>query len=263
MQLRPSHEYCDRVQQLWDQLIDFEAGELEPALNHCMRGLSKLIAASNVTWVGFVRLVSPRDAAFGWRPRILRVLHPAAAMEERMKRGRLRLKRGTADVTTVEVWRGAGSFRAHRFCDLVEPDWFESDYYRDQFLSQGIHDALFSYYPINSQSESAFGLFRGADMPPFSEAEREELAYAVRGIKWFHRRLLLAHGLLVASKPITPTERRVLQELLKGEPEKTIAAELGQTYNSTHEHVANIYRKFGINSRSELMAIWLGKQFAR
>jgi DNA-binding CsgD family transcriptional regulator len=38
---------------------------------------------------------------------------------------------------------------------------------------------------------------------------------------------------------------------------------LGQTYSTAHEHVANIYRKFGINSRSVLMANWLGKQLDR
>ena len=95
--------------------------------------------------------------------------------------------------------------------------------------------------------------------PPFTESERDVIAFALRGIKWFHRQLLLSHGLLVANTPLTPVERHVLQGLLTGLAEKEIAAAQGHSYHTTHRHVSSIFRKFGVNNRSALMALWLGR----
>ena len=59
------------------------------------------------------------------------------------------------------------------------------------------------------------------------------------------------------SKPLSPTERRVLGHLLSAEPEKRIAAELGQSPTTAHDHVKSIYRKFGVGNRAGLMSLWL------
>jgi DNA-binding CsgD family transcriptional regulator len=58
---------------------------------------------------------------------------------------------------------------------------------------------------------------------------------------------------------LTPTERRVLQELLSGKTEKQIAARLGVTPGSAHQYVTAIYRKFGTRGRTELMGLWLSR----
>jgi DNA-binding CsgD family transcriptional regulator len=50
-----------------------------------------------------------------------------------------------------------------------------------------------------------------------------------------------------------------LQGLLTGQPEKQIATALDQSHHTTHEYVMTIYRKFGVNNRPALMALWLGK----
>ena len=114
-------------------------------------------------------------------------------------------------------------------------------------------------FPVNEDAESWFGIHRALDCPPFTEAERDVIAYALRGIKWFHRQLMLSHGLLLAATPLTPNERRVLHLLLTGRSEKLIAAELDRSYHTVHECVTAIFRKFGVNNRAALMALWLGK----
>ena len=35
---------------------------------------------------------------------------------------------------------------------------------------------------------------------------------------------------------------------------------LDQSHATTHKHINSIYRKFNVNSRSALMAIWLGER---
>jgi DNA-binding NarL/FixJ family response regulator len=46
---------------------------------------------------------------------------------------------------------------------------------------------------------------------------------------------------------------------MTGLPEKEIAADLGQSFHTTHEYVTAIYRKFGVKNRPALMALWLGQ----
>jgi hypothetical protein len=62
-----------------------------------------------------------------------------------------------------------------------------------------------------------------------TDAAIELFAEVLRGIKWFHRNLLLSHGLLVASSPLTAGERRVLHVLLTDASEREVAARLGLT----------------------------------
>jgi DNA-binding NarL/FixJ family response regulator len=45
---------------------------------------------------------------------------------------------------------------------------------------------------------------------------------------------------------------------LRGESEKQIAQKLGLSRHTVHEYVGNIYRHFGVCSRAELMAMWVG-----
>jgi DNA-binding CsgD family transcriptional regulator len=153
----------------------------------------------------------------------------------------------------------AGLFRARRLCDVVPPEWLASEAYRAHYDDCDRADAIYVAFPVNADAESWFGVFRTHRQPPFTTQERDTLAYALRGIKWFHRQLLLSHGLLVAGTPLTDAERSVLQSLLSGKTEKQIAAELGQSPHTTHGHVTALYRKFGVGNRPALMALWLGQ----
>ncbi|QPK65452.1 helix-turn-helix transcriptional regulator [Methylomonas sp. LL1] len=58
---------------------------------------------------------------------------------------------------------------------------------------------------------------------------------------------------------MTAAERKVLLALLSGQSEKQIASSLEQSYSTPHSHIKAIYRKFGVNNRAALMALWLGK----
>src|SRR5437588_12735 len=59
----------------------------------------------------------------------------------------------------------------------------------------------------------------------------------------------------VASLP--PRQRQTLQLLLAGHGEKQAASQLQVSTNTVHHYVKAIYRHFGVNSRSELLAKWV------
>ena len=250
----------DQIHTLWDELADFSAAGSDEALTCLMDGLCTLAGAWNALWMGAVRLdaTCPADPAKGWRPRFIRYLHPALAFDDAAQEHK-KLDQGVVDITTIRNLDNVGVFRANRLCDLVGPEWFESPYYQSQYRDCGIGDAIWVAFPVNEDAESWVGIYGAPDRPPFSETERDTVAYALRGLKWFHRQLMLSYGVLAAASSLTPTERRALRGLLTSLSEKQIASELGQSYHTTHEYVTAIYRKFGVNNRAALMALWLGK----
>src|SRR5215475_2634065 len=74
----PTHD----VYALWDRLAEFSAGDGDAALIHLLTTLCAMVAAQNALWSVVVRLPSPtpKDALFGWRPRLVRLLHPVPAV---------------------------------------------------------------------------------------------------------------------------------------------------------------------------------------
>lgn len=64
---------------------------------------------------------------------------------------------------------------------------------------------------------------------------------------------------MIATSPLTPTERKVLHLLLTEASEKGIANQLGLATSTTHQHVIAIFRKFGVRSRAGLMSLWLNR----
>lgn len=252
---------ADRIHVLWDELADFDAALADAALDRLLAALCDLIDAQNANWFGAVRLADHPDGdpMHGWRPRAVRYLHPSTPIDTRVKKLKQNLDRGDVDETAVRNVALAGAYRANRLADLASPEWFASDHYLVHYKGLGHVDVIWAGVPINADAECYFGFFRDGERPPFSVAERDAVAYALRGLKWFHRRQMLSRGLLVAKTPLTPVERRALKQLLGELPEKEIAAALGQSRHTTHEYVTAIYRKFGVNSRIGLMALWLGR----
>lgn len=250
----------DVVYSLWDELADFDASRCDDALLHLMRGLCARTGADNAIWLGVVRAdeVGPDDPTGGWRAVALRNLHSTPALDAAVQKQKELLDKGVADIATLKYLASAGRFRASRLCDVIGPDWFESDYYRTYYLDAGLEDAMLVAFPLNQDAESWFGVHRRIGRGHFTEADRDHLATALRGIKWFHRQAMLSHGLLVAAAPLTAVERKVLHLFFTGLPEKLIAERLERSHHTVHDTVASIYRKFGVSSRSALMAIWLG-----
>ncbi len=251
----------DAIHRLWDELADYDAASADAALDFLLSGLCALIDAQNANWLGAVRMpdLIPGDPAHGWRPGIIRFLRPSRPLDEKTLEQVKKMDRGSIDETTIRNIALAGKFRTNRLADLAPESWFDGDYYRLYYRGVDHGDAIWAGIPLNDDTECYFGIFRDCAHPRFTPEERDCIAYALRGLKWFCRRQMLSHGLTVAEVPLTPAERSVLLGLLTERTEKEIAAELGRSPHTIHEYVTNIYRKFGVNNRPALMALWLGK----
>ena len=250
----------ERIYKLWDELATFGATQVDDALRHLLSSVAVMVDAQNAYWVAAVRMSeAASDPLFGWRPRCIQYLTPLSN-DTSYTRDRIRsIDRGNVDELTVAQARLTGAYRANRMRDLVGPEWFDGPSYKG-YLARGVHDSLVVGVPVSPMAEAYYGFLRMRPDDPFTQEQRDLALFAMRGLSRFHRQVMLAHGLLVASAPLSPTERRVLNLLLSDRPEKQIATELAISPSSLHTYVKDVFKKFGVSGRKGLAALWLGNQ---
>jgi DNA-binding CsgD family transcriptional regulator len=249
------------VYALWDQLSEFSVADGDAALIHLLSALRTMLSARNVLWGVVVRLPSPKraDPLLGWRPRLVRMLDPIPAVAASVQKQYDTLWSENVDVSQILSMSGDEPFRVRLLFETLPPEWFEGEHYRRHYLDVGFADSLSVRIALNDDVRIRLFVFRDAQTPRFTAQDGQRLGFAMRGLRWFHHQQLLNHGLLIASAPLKPAERRVLLALLDGHNEKQIAQRLDQSANTTHFHVKSIYAKFGVRNRASLAALWLGK----
>ena len=264
----PAPSSTEAAYALCEELDQFHAADIR-AIEHLARSLMGMVRADDVKWMACVRVLqgaeARKDRLQGWRMRAkYEVLPWPADYQKRIAWWYQRNSRPPAEVqiglATETLIARCGKFQAHRMRDGWIPyDQFRrSEHYRLHYTALGITDRMWVSYPLNGNAESVFLIDRLKSRRHFSQAEIDQVAFVLRGIRWFHRRLFLSHGLLVANGALSPTARRILHQMLTGMSEKEIAAAMNQCLATTHTYVKSIYQQYAVNSRAELMALWLG-----
>lgn len=263
---KPGSVVAEDIFSLWDELSDFSTQSGDEALRHCMSRICDCIGAKNAFWIGAVRLLNGKaareDALSGWRIGAVQMLHTARTTRQRLRAGMRAAHSDNPGDTTRAVVEGAGQFRVHTLRGgLVDLKAFrKTDHYDYFYRKLGVSDRMWVVLPVNADTESLFCFDKYGQGSRFGPRAIQFAGDALRGIKWFHRQLLLNHGLGVSDAGLTPAERRVVRELLSGAPEKSIAERLGLTPASAHQYVASIFRKFGVRGRAEFMSLWLNSR---
>jgi len=255
-----SQEQKNEIHTLWDELADFGADRAEVACRHLQSRLCRMTGAFNSTWDGAICFGADPgrlDPFEGWRIPVTQLLHPidSPSNSGAFKEIHELWNRGVeADPHFMLAMRNVGSFRAYGLRRDMPREWFDSAFYRSHFARFGIMDSVWIGFPINADAESHFGFHSHA---LFTDQDVELLSYALRGIKWFHRQLMIIQGSMIAKASLTPTERKVLRLLLTKASEKEISEQLGLAVSTTHQHVVSLFRKFSVRSRAGLMSLWL------
>lgn len=267
VQKPPSVSSLEATYVLWDELDQLPM-EDNQALSHLAAALMRLLKADDVKWLAAVRVLqgnaARKDPLLGWRLRATYdyVISP----EEYKKRISWWFQRSINAPTEVQmglatkaIVAGAGKFQARRMRDGFIPfeEFRRSEHYKFFYETLGVSDRMWISFPLNSNAESMFLIDRIHNKRHFTQEDLDLAAFILRGIRWFHRRLLLSKGLLIANTILSPNACRILQKLLTGMSEKEIAASMNQSLGTTHSYVKTIYQQFGVNGRAALMSLWL------
>lgn len=249
----------EHIYTLWDALADFDAAQIIEARRYLLSTICQMIGASNADWICAVRLSEARgqDPMFGWRPRSAFLLKECSHAAEAIREAFAEMEDGAPDVTTVRNAERAGAFRAFLLSELATPEWYAGPSYKRFYRAIDRRDSIWVGIPVTADAEIQVGFHRSFSQEPFRDEDRQIAAHALRGIRWFYRQQMLGEGVGMASEALTPTERQVLTGLLQGLTERQIADANGQSPHTTHDHVKRIFRKYGVSSRSALMALWL------
>jgi DNA-binding CsgD family transcriptional regulator len=123
-------------------------------------------------------------------------------------------------------------------------------------LSQPIESSrLIDVLPIAPTRYAALVLTRGSNEPGFCEADRRVLQETHRGCAWIYDGYVAPTATVLAR--LSPRERQTLDHLLAGASEKEVAFSIGLSRHTVHAYVKRLYRTLGVNSRGELLSIFV------
>ncbi|HET8850841.1 MAG TPA: helix-turn-helix transcriptional regulator [Marinobacter sp.] len=252
----------EAIYALWDQLAAFPASETRASLDHVLDGVGRLIDAHHAIWFSMIRLQekSPDDPMLGWRMGPFHSFRELPLDMDLYKQEAKKVDMGKPTPCMVSNIKLAGNFRASIIRERMSEGYIESSYFKATHTARGVRDSIAVVSSLNADTEVYCVFYRLLDQSNFNRTDLAIASSALRGLNWFQRRVMLSYGLSLADKPLTRTERRVTRHLLTDMPEKQIAERLDQSHATTHKHINSIYRKFNVNSRSALMAIWLGER---
>jgi DNA-binding CsgD family transcriptional regulator len=234
-----------------------DAGEC-PRL-HVLQGLTRIVgAAVGVSLIGgSLRAAAPDVRHYldhGWsmddRRRVLQYYGSRPGTDDPMIAGMLRMDRRSSHAT-------------FRRTDLIESrSWYESTLHNELHRPGRVDDVIFSARFLNGDDAmSALVLKRAAGDRPFSVEERELVHLFRSESDWMFRPETKPSSVVVEG--LTRREQETLDLLLTDASEKLVAARLGISPHTVHDHVKKLYRKLGVTSRAALMALALSSDAQR
>jgi DNA-binding CsgD family transcriptional regulator len=136
---------------------------------------------------------------------------------------------------------------------VADADWYGSPSFAYRSAGGIDHTVVSVFQRSGSGATSVMALNRARGERDFTEREQ-------RLLHFFHAELgRLIGGPLVGATdpPVEPLPRRLQQTLaclLEGDSEKQVAARLGLSHATVHQYVTALYRRFGVQSRAQLMS---------
>jgi DNA-binding NarL/FixJ family response regulator len=131
-------------------------------------------------------------------------------------------------------------------------EWECSDEFNELRKPLGLDDQLTTCNVVSPSAIYGWALHRASDDRPFGSYER-------RLLHMFHHQLARYVGTAISWEPdggfsgLPVRLRQTLICLLEGDSEKQAAAHLGLSRSTAHGYVAELYRRFAVNTRAELL----------
>ncbi|MGC4004753.1 MAG: helix-turn-helix transcriptional regulator [Pirellulales bacterium] len=122
-----------------------------------------------------------------------------------------------------------------------------------RWRTAGFDSYMISIYPLGDNRYSSIGLQRRVGSPEFTDRERNIVHVLFQQVDWLHRDGADAPANSQFIE-LSPRERQVLMLLLGGDSRKLVASKLKLSEYTVGDYLKEIYRKFSVNSRSQLLS---------
>ena len=154
------------------------------------------------------------------------------------------------------------TIRTPYVCELREvlADYPESD---EEFLLKsrefGYVDALCAAWAASPGRAILMNLLRREADSPFTRDDRQLMSLMLRAVAPFVDREIFLRADPLAKYDLSERKKEVLLHLLQGDSEKEIAAQLKRSIHTVHTHIKQLYTRFDVSSRGELMAFFVDR----
>lgn len=159
-------------------------------------------------------------------------------------------------VIAIAAGLGAGAYRRRDV--IADRAWYETRWAAEDHRALDLDDGLYLRASTDGGATECLGVFRPPGAHRFSAEDRALMGLFVSEAP----RLLrppLPPRVAEAARGLSPREAQTLEHLCRGASEKEVAAALAISRNTVHVYVKGLYRRFGVASRSELLARFIAK----
>ena len=160
--------------------------------------------------------------------------------------------------TLIQLAAEHERFTFRRQDQIADGDWYGHPGFAWR-RRVGLDHFIFSVRRVGRGGlHSGVGVHRRLGREPFDERQRAIVDVVLSEVGWLHHAGLPGEDDAVPQLP--PRHRAVLGLLLHGLARKEIAAQLHLSEHTVHGYTKQVYRHFGVRSRTELFARFMGGQ---
>jgi DNA-binding CsgD family transcriptional regulator len=217
-----------------------------------LEGIGELLQADYWFWIQF------KDEFNGNRPIPFSLVVGGPASQARQLKFAEGITAPAAEFLNARLREGSERHITRRRIDMFDDDiWLSSELQKRYFEPAGFGEFLSSVYPLGDKFFSSICFVRGLGQPPFTGREVCIVHLITEEIDWLHRQGIdVPAGLQIPE--LSTRQRQVLLRVMAGDSEKQIARLLSLSPHTVHDHMKQIYLRFGVNSRTELLAMFFG-----
>jgi DNA-binding CsgD family transcriptional regulator len=141
-----------------------------------------------------------------------------------------------------------------------EAEWFRRVFVPEFLTPMGYADAITSMWAESDARAVMLGTLRRSSDPPFTGNDVMFVSLMLRAAAPLIDRELFRSPEALDQRRLSRRQQEVLLMLLSGDSEKEIAARLSRSIHTIHTFVGQIYELFDVQSRGELMAMFIDKK---
>jgi DNA-binding CsgD family transcriptional regulator len=227
------------------------SGELPVKRRALMDGLAKLVDADFWGWFHL------RDQEEGNAPFSFMILLGGWDSEQQIMKFGEATTSDAAKPFNAKMRRDVEVHRTRRREDMFsDAEWSSLEMVRLHWEPAGLGESLSTIYPLGDKVYSSVVFLRRLGRPGFSPRDVCIAHLVTHEIDWLHR-----EGTNVPAaahvNDLSHRQRQVMFQVLSGDSVKQVARKLSMSAFTVNDHLKQIYRRFGVNSRGELLAQFL------